>query len=409
MKIKINGGIITAVAMWGSMYVNYWLGLFSIFIPKLTLIQLIFVIDIISVIAIVVNLLKQKLVLSKSQIYTLLIAIIIVISYYVTYLLYDYENKAYKTYGMVLVSQTIVTTLLALFIANSERAQYRIKSSVPYISVLFCFAAIYNTLFAEGTMGGGWINNDNGMNYQVISYLAAFSTVFAEYYILENANVEWTQFFKKRIGKIICLFILMVNVFTVFIAGGRGGLVLILLSTIYTMFVLINRDRTNKKAIIRNVAIIFLLPFVLVGIILMASNSSIKFSGIKRLLDIKFFFSDNGRSLLRNRAISIFNNKPMFGHGLGSDFFEIGTWSHNLFTDLLIEGGVCGLICFVSITILGICISFRLIQNDSTNRIWWMIFAMGFIMSMFSGYYLSNTMLALSITVWINSYTNVTK
>lgn len=409
MQVKINGSLITAIAMWGCLYVNYWFGFFSVFMPNLTLIDLIFVIDIISVIAIVINLMKQKFKFELSQVYSILVAILMVLAYYTTQFVYSYQNESYKTYGMVLISQTVMSIVLACFIANSFFVQLRIKKLVPCISLIFCFTAIYNTLFAKGMMGGGWINNDNGMNYQAISYLASFSTVFAEYYYLEFENIEWPLFFKEEIGKIVCAFIVLIDIFTIFVAGGRGGLVLVLLSTIYTIGILVKRDGHNKMRIFRNCIIVISSPIVLIGIINFAKDASIKFSGIQRLLNFKFFFSDKGRNTIRNTAISIIKDKPLFGHGFGTDFYEMGMWTHNLFTDLLLESGVIGLILFCFIMTYGLCVSFKLIHKDSTNRIWWMIFATGFIMSMFSGYYLTNTMIALSITFWANSYKNVKK
>ncbi|MBR3602629.1 MAG: O-antigen ligase family protein [Lachnospiraceae bacterium] len=406
MKVKINGSLITTIAMWGSLYVNYWFGFFSIFIPNITLVGLVFIIDIISVIAIVINLMKQRIKFAISQVFTILVAVLIVFLYYTTQFMYGYQNKSYETYGLVLVSQTIMSIVLACFIAHNCLIQYQIKKFVPYVSLVFSFTAVYNTLFAEGMMGGGWINNDNGMNYQAISYLAAFSTVFAEYYILEVDNVKWSSFFKKKIGNIVCVSIAIINVFTIFIAGGRGGLVLSILSIMYTIYVLIKREGSNKVGIFRNSMIVFSVPVVFIGVISVAKKSSIKFSGIQRLLDLQFFFSDKARDKIRNNAFSIISNKPLFGYGLGSDFYEMGLWTHNLFIDLLLESGAVGLIIFCSIMAYGLYLSFKLVQRDSTNRIWWMIFATGFIMSMFSGYYLTNTMIALCVSFWGNSHKN---
>ena len=41
-----------------------------------------------------------------------------------------------------------------------------------------------------------------------------------------------------------------------------------------------------------------------------------------------------------NLAWNAFTKSPVFGHGLGSVFYEVGFYSHNIFTDMLCEGGV---------------------------------------------------------------------
>ena len=98
---------------------------------------------------------------------------------------------------------------------------------------------------------------------------------------------------------------------------------------------------------------------------------------------------DNRRYDKIKTAIDLFSQKPILGHGFGSVYWELGQYTHNFFTDTLVEGGL--VLTFIAVSILLYCFvsSIRLIRLDNTDLIWFYFFLCGFTLSMFSGYYLT--------------------
>lgn len=78
---------------------------------------------------------------------------------------------------------------------------------------------------------------DNGLNYQNTSYMAAYATALAYYYILCFDKIKWVFFFKRRLWFIIIGISIIVNLLTIFIAGGRGGLVLYIAQSCLALYI----------------------------------------------------------------------------------------------------------------------------------------------------------------------------
>lgn len=121
--------------------------------------------------------------------------------------------------------------------------------------------------------------------------------------------------------------------------------------------------------------------------------------GISRIMN---FWSDSSaieqdsRWIRWNLAWNAFEESPIWGNGIGSVFYKVGFYSHNIFTDLLCEGGIL---------LTGVCIYilFRflvkikyLISCDRKFELILIIFLCSFVNILFSGYYLSETGIWLS-------------
>ena len=86
-------------------------------------------------------------------------------------------------------------------------------------------------------------------------------------------------------------------------------------------------------------------------------------------------------------AIMLGKRNPIAGNGLGSVFYEMEIYSHNLFTDVFCEMGLLGLGALVLILLFFVIKIINLIKKDPLNHIVLIMFLSGFIMLMFSNYY----------------------
>ena len=104
---------------------------------------------------------------------------------------------------------------------------------------------------------------------------------------------------------------------------------------------------------------------------------------------------DPVRNELRHRAISAFQESPIIGNGLGSIWWKLGFYSHNIVTDLLVESGIIG--TFIIGLIMIRCL-IRIARDSRKNRISLFLFIvfLGAITEVtFSGYWLSASKLFL--------------
>jgi O-antigen ligase len=62
--------------------------------------------------------------------------------------------------------------------------------------------------------------------------------------------------------------------------------------------------------------------------------------------------SSRGRLILYQDAIDLIKTAPIFGHGVGAfgylgDYLVLGTYPHNMFLEILLDGGIVGLLLFL--------------------------------------------------------------
>ena len=193
--------------------------------------------------------------------------------------------------------------------------------------------------------------------------------------------------------------LVIVNFLTIMLAGGRGGLVLFSMLLLAMGFFYFSTRKLSLKSQIQIVAV--LLVVLIAGKLCVdyAENSTLEMNGFQRVLNLM----DSNRDSLREDAFGLFAESPLLGHGLGSVFSLLGIYTHNLFTDALVETGIIGTICLLTFIIISFRQGWRLVAVDKTNLLWLIIFADGFVLGMFSGYYLAHIPLYWSISFLCNS------
>lgn len=325
--------------------------------------------------------------------------LLLIMAYSFTSSHYFQFSSKYESFFMVLYGQTLPAMIIAAIVSQETEIQENIKRYTPIIAVIFTIIAFVAAFFPSSATSGGFTDNENGLNYQSTSYMAAYAAGLNYYYILLSKSIKWAAPFSKDLFRKLIPCLVIVNFLTILIAGGRGGLVTFVFLTCSAFFIKLHTTKFSLLKSARFYMGIFVI--ILVGCLCFyfAQNSSIETSGFSRILDFVQEHDTNGRNELREIALTRFDDAPIFGHGLGSVFFEVGEYSHNCVTDLLVETGMVG--CTIAITIFMIVV-IRLLKTSFKNHteVVWLIFLFdGFMMSLFSGYYL-----ATSPVIWIISF-----
>lgn len=328
--------------------------------------------------------------------WTALIGALLFALYSITPDWYYAKSAKYESFRLVLVGQTIPGILCACIVSYLPSVQIKIKQIAPAVGLIFTLLAFTSSFSPKEITSGGYANSD-GLNYQTISYLAAYAAGLNYYFILNRKSFNFGSLFSNNIYSKTAPFLLVLNFLSILIAGGRGGLVAFVIISAYALYVMIRKGEKDPKRIRKIIGIIVCATIIVVIGVRFAMNSDIKSNGFERIMLTVTTGDTNGRDILREKAIVSFLQAPVFGHGLGSVFYEIGEYSHNCITDFLVEIGLIGTIVFVSVFLLTWIKAQRLVKSDCSDSLWTFFLLYGLTMSLFSGYYFAQIPMIWSI------------
>lgn len=264
-----------------------------------------------------------------------------------------------------------------------------------YLNIGIIFTIIHN---GSGRLLGRAISFA-GVHYQAFSYVAALAfgfTVLSIYYKGFSCGL-----FRTRFYELVRFVLLFVGLAGVIFGTGRGALVTLASFVVSGGFILYSKIK-NKRFLIK--VIKYVIVISLVGLILLSYFIEIPqiMYGISkqfRYISIKSgginWEETSGRTGIYLHSLKLFMDRPLIGYGINSIYFIslTGSYSHNIFLDLLVEGG---LIYFLFISII---LSYtvycmrKLVKRDSSLFILKIFFLNSFVMLLFSGSYMRETTL----------------
>lgn len=308
----------------------------------------------------------------------------VVLLYYSTSLFYNFSSRYYDSYFLSMGVNFIPAVLTgAMVLKYMDLPSIIRKGLIPFIllytiilgSVVFTakVGVNLNETFAVGAL-----------SYQNISYYSAFVLGLNLYAV---SCGQQSTIVRKGLIALCGIQLLMV-----LMAGGRGAA---LLSVVFILYFGLRNMSLWKLC--QYVAVVF---FVILVIYPIVSGNEVFQLGFQRI--INFFSSEDvivhdNRWIRWDKAIQSFYSSTIYGHGLGGVFYEVGFYSHNIFTDLLCEGGLLLMGIFMYLMYNFSACSYYLVKLNRSYEIMVVIFLCSFIMCLFSGYYLSETGLWLSM------------
>ncbi len=231
-----------------------------------------------------------------------------------------------------------------------------------------------------------------GVDYQYISYFSAYFCALDLFMIFEGkknltSRVRSSLFFQWI--RLVCAVFLGI---TSLYSGGRGGFVLIMLMVLF--WVLLYSIYSGKvKQFIGSVCLII----VLIGIVSsIAQENEVFRNGIARTFE---FLGDgginwdgvSGRGDIYKRAIQLICASPIWGYGITGGSYHGVISAHNLFLEILVEGGLIYLIVWVYLLAAFLCKLYKKCKINKEYLLIFTIFMCDFVGVMFSFIYLRRT------------------
>lgn len=317
----------------------------------------------------------------------LLLCAIIILLYFSTRCFYDEVYNRYTSYFLSMGVRFIPAVLTGMYMLSHDDIMKKVEYALLPFILLYTITLASVAFTANIGVNIAQTFNTDFLNYQSISYYSIFAFGFNMYLIVQCSN-SYTRY-----RRYILIALAILQVIITIMAGGRGAFVL---GCVFTLYFALKHITFSK-----------LISYILIGLAVLLtinailSDNEIFKMGFERIFN---FFGNteaigtDNRWIRWNLAWNAFTKSPVFGHGLGSVFYEVGFYSHNIFTDMLCEGGVVLFLIFIFVLMKFIRASQILITEDYRNEIIVIVFLCSFVMNSFSGYYLSDTGIWLSLT-----------
>lgn len=297
---------------------------FQLYLPSIKLVWSSSLLNLVSLLALIVMVLfkEKKLDIPKARLLYVwyFFAIILITSFF-------FENaiigpEVFKVLYMLFV------VVLVIFLTNSSVTE-------KLIFIILCWASLISVW---QLLLGITASHSLGQTYLTIALpIGSGLTISLVCLFLSKSN------FTLRFRYLI-LSVLFVSALGTLLSRAALGFPFLILIIIFILFFIFSRSMSKAKKIIvfiLGVVSIFLL-FTNIGNIL--NERQIK--RIERLADIE----NEPRYIVYQRAINLVFDNPILGYGGGAPakFFN-GTYPHNMFLDILINGGILLLIPFIII------------------------------------------------------------
>lgn len=322
------------------------------------------------------------------QFAALCICIAVVALFYLTRYKYDWTNSTYDIFFMSMGVRFIPAVLMGIVMSTDDTILDKVKRCVWPFMLLYTLTVAYCVFSVQvGALGPNVLayNQDDGMSYQALSYYSAYAFGLNMFYLCSDESKN------SPLKRSISVALIIVQLVCTMSAGGRGGFVLFMVFAAYFAV-----SHMSSKQIIRYAAIA---AVVVVVFVLLMQSERIQhgFSRISTIFDSDAVADDN-RWIRYGMAMEAFAKSPLIGNSIGSVFYEVGFYSHNMFTDMLCEGGLLLTVPFI--VLLGIFFKsvWKNRKVDQGNELIMVIFLCSFVFLMFSTYYLSESAIWLAMT-----------
>lgn len=331
---------------------------------------------------------KNNYILYMNQLLLLTIPIIVTFAFLCEYLFGIVGENVISQYIYFILWPT-TSILMGIYVSKNNRLRYFVKY-LDIICLIFSFATIniIITAFTENTTV-----SIGGTTYQYAGYVIAIAFGINLYLLNFGYNYERFKFTKTKLYKLISLSFLILQIIGVIVSGARGPMILIIVYTI-TIFATIF---FNPKQLLKFLIIILSIIFILS----MFWSHFLQIPIFRRSLDRAFSYitdqgidlsKTSGRDILYSTAIKYIAQKPLLGYGLFGMWKKMGFYPHNLFLEVLLQGGILYLFVFLILIYLSYNKFRSLVKLNNEIIIIGILSLYPLVQLLFSGSYLTNSM-----------------
>lgn len=321
------------------------------------------------------------------------------LAFLVEYLLFP--NTGIAIYASYPITKWFVLSTLyvwpAVFIAIDIATEDSLDQFYKWVDVLAILISL-GMIPSLMTLALGAGLNMGGDNYQAISYMGAFAVGVLLYGVVSPYQDIRFKIFQHKIYKIISIVFILIDVAAVFISGGRGGALLLILNVIICIIAF----SRNSKALVRKIAI----SSFAILLFIFLFGQFLSFYGLSDFFDIGLertfsYISGGGidlsetsnRDVVYKIAFQNISNHPLIGQGIFRTMSMYGGYPHNFILELLVDGGVIYLIFWIYFLMLFFKKLFRMIKKEPSKNYLLVFASLPLLSLMFSGTYTSNSYL----------------
>lgn len=339
----------------------------------------------------------------KGRVLNVLLFLFAIVSLYLfTPLFHNGANPKYSSSLLLILAESIPASYVGTrLVRSSSIAMLKIDRLLPFFVIPISITlGIVCVGYAREAM---LITEDeSGLGYQSMSYFMSYCYAYCAYYVffspLKNTRIH-------RFFRIIMLPDMLFCALMCLVSGGRGAFVFIIMISIYILF-------TLRKSMKGHIGYFFL---IITGVSVAFLSAAFYFeiwnsAGMNRV--VEHLTDDTERERLYRLALQAFEESPIVGQGMGSIWYTVGYYSHNIVMDLLAETGIIGTTIFLSLLIKTFLGLYRLMRYQKTAILLSVIFLGALLKNAFSGYYLGAFklfMMCSYIYVMNNSIKNTIK
>lgn len=240
--------------------------------------------------------------------------------------------------------------------------------------------------------------------YQTASYYSAFAFGMNLFYLINWDYPHRFKIFQNKLYLVLVVFLQLLLGASAIIPGGRGGFVLLFVYAVLGVIYWLVKNRKNSIKIIAVILIGILLILMIIPVIGVFLEIPSFSTGIQRALQFIDFGEkklnleegSSGRAPIYRQAVQLILERPFFGYGLFSYMYDLTTinqYPHNLFLEILLQGGLLYFGIFLWVLLAGLRKFKALVCEEPSFMIILFIATYPLVLLMFSGTYLTEPLL----------------
>ncbi|MBY8908367.1 O-antigen ligase family protein [Salinicoccus roseus] len=297
-------------------------------------------------------------------------------------------NPIAVTYFLYFLIWTVPVIYISIYIRKKE-----IFVELPKyfeVSMIVFTIAVFITTIGSYVQGQSF-TSIGGATYQTASYIAALAYGLNLYFLLYGKYHKRFYFAKSRIYSVLSFVFLIVQFVAIFMTGGRGGIVLFSIFSIYIIGSVLLKSSLKLYSKLFAIILMFLIFIPILFQNLMSNNQFlVKFNRTLEFLSFESGLNWEGssnRDILYLKAINLIMDQPLLGYGIYG-FWDVSGYPHNLVLEILLNGGLLYFV-FVLLLLLYVIIKLVLmIKREPQYRLLAVLLIYPLTMLMFSGSYM---------------------
>lgn len=316
---------------------------------------------------------SNKLLMSTWKVLGVLI--LVPVLYFTTSAFYDTPPENYTSYILRYCSICISACIVGIYMAYHP-CQYEIDRLLPFFVIPI--GIILGSVCMDSIANMKYIKSESGLNYQNVAYGMAELYAYSCYYVFFSKAAKEHRYLRLSMFAMIFYFAAFC-----FVAGGRGAVVFLCFISVIIIWLLYKQLKINK--------ILFVLSLLFCVLVFIGVSSyfdiwnTVGFARIAERLD-----DASSRVGIYDKSIEVFLDSYGLGCGLGSIWWTVGIYSHNIFLDLLAEIGIIGCILVCSVFFFMLKKMFNLVSRDKSYLFILLCFLKTIIVTIFSTYWISS-------------------